>query len=291
MTTLTNKIDFMVTIDVENANPNGDPLGGNTPRMTADGLGLISDVAIKRKIRNRLQDICQNDDGYRIFVQANDRSDDGAKSLEERFNNIITEDVDLNDFKDTVNKIWLDVRSFGHVFTFAPKTVKDKGKTVKKLAIGVRGPVSVSPATSVETLPVTAMQITRSTNSEDKGNDRDSSTMGMKYFVDRATYVIKGSISPNLAETTGFSQEDAKLIKEALRTLFENDQSAARPDGSMTVRDLYWFEHSNKLGNVSSARVYKLLSYNPETKAFDLDTKKLEAYKDKGLSLDIIEGF
>lgn len=291
MTTLTNKIDFMVTIDVENANPNGDPLGGNTPRMTADGLGLISDVAIKRKIRNRLQDICQNDDGYRIFVQANDRSDDGAKSLEERFNNIITEDVDLNDFKDTVNKTWLDVRSFGHVFTFAPKTVKDKGKAVKKLAIGVRGPVSISPATSVETLPVTAMQITRSTNSEDKGNDRDSSTMGMKYFVDRATYVIKGSISPNLAETTGFSQEDAKLVKEALRTLFEGDQSAARPDGSMTVRDVYWFEHSNKLGNVSSARVYKLLSYNPETKAFDLDTEKLDTYKAKGLSLDIIEGF
>lgn len=291
MTTLTNKIDFMVTIDVENANPNGDPLGGNTPRMTADGLGLISDVAIKRKIRNRLQDICQNDEGYRIFVQANDRSDDGAKSLEERFNNIITEDVDLNDFKDTVNKTWLDVRSFGHVFTFAPKTVKDKGKKVSKLAIGVRGPVSISPATSVETLPVTAMQITRSTNSEDKGNDRDSSTMGMKYFVDRATYVIKGSISPNLAETTGFSQEDAKLIKEALRTLFENDQSAARPDGSMTVRDVYWFKHSNKLGNVSSARIYKLLSYNPETKAFDLDTEKLDVYKDKGLSLDIIEGF
>lgn len=291
MTTLTNKIDFMVTIDVENANPNGDPLGGNTPRMTADGLGLISDVAIKRKIRNRLQDICQNDDGYRIFVQANDRSDDGAKSLEERFNSIITEDVDLNDFKDTVNKTWLDVRSFGHVFTFAPKTVKDKGKKVSKLAIGVRGPVSISPATSVETLPVTAMQITRSTNSEDKGNDRDSSTMGMKYFVDNATYVIKGSISPNLAETTGFSKEDAKLIKEALHTLFENDQSAARPDGSMTVRDVYWFEHSNKLGNVSSARVYKLLSYNPETKAFDLDTEKLNVYKDKGLSLDIIEGF
>lgn len=291
MTALTNKIDFIVTIDVENANPNGDPLGGNTPRMTADGLGLISDVAIKRKIRNRLQDICQNDEGYRIFVQANDRSDDGAKSLEERFNNIITEDVDLNDFKDTVNKTWLDVRSFGHVFTFAPKTVKDKGKKVSKLAIGVRGPVSISPATSVETLPVTAMQITRSTNSEDKGNDRDSNTMGMKYFVDRATYVIKGSISPNLAEITGFSQEDAKLIKEALRTLFENDQSAARPDGSMTVRDVYWFEHSNKLGNVSSARIYKLLSYNPETKTFDLDTEKLDAYKDKGLSLDIIEGF
>lgn len=291
MTTLTNKIDFMVTIDVENANPNGDPLGGNTPRMTADGLGLISDVAIKRKIRNRLQDICQNDDGYRIFVQANDRSDDGAKSLEERFNNIITEEVDLNDFKDTVNKTWLDVRSFGHVFTFKPKTVKDNGKNVSKLAIGVRGPVSISPATSVETLPVTAMQITRSTNSEDKGNDRDSSTMGMKYFVDRATYVIKGSISPNLAETTGFSKEDTKLIKEALRTLFENDQSAARPDGSMTVRDVYWFEHSNKLGNVSSARVYKLLSYNPETKTFDLNTEKLDAYKDKGLSLDIIEGF
>ena len=118
---------------------------------------------------------------------------------------------------------------------------------------------------------------------------RSSDTMGMKHYVEKATYIIKGSISPNLAEKTGFTGDDAVSIKEALRTLFENDQSAARPDGSMTVRDLYWFEHSNKLGNVSSARVHKLFDVENGDVHFDTDT--METYKQKGLSLEVVEGF
>ena len=118
---------------------------------------------------------------------------------------------------------------------------------------------------------------------------RSSDTMGMKHYVEKATYIIKGSISPNLAEKTGFTEEDAVSIKEALRTLFINDQSSARPDGSMTVRDLYWFKHGNKLGNVSSARVHKL--FNIENGDVCFDTKMMETYEQKGLTVEVVEGF
>ena len=135
------------------------------------------------------------------------------------------------------------------------------------------------------------MQITRSTNGMEAKTEggRSSDTMGMKHYVEKATYIIKGSISPNLADKTGFTEEDTVSIKEALRTLFINDQSAARPDGSMTVRDLYWFRHDNKLGNVSSARVHKL--FDVENGDVHFDSETIEAYKQKGLSVEIIEGF
>ena len=120
---------------------------------------------------------------------------------------------------------------------------------------------------------------------------RSSDTMGMKHYVEHATYVIKGSISPNLAEVTGFTEEDAEYIKQALLSLFENDQSSARPDGSMTVRNLYWFTHSNKLGNASSARVYDLVHFDEATDEFIVNEDKLSTYVQKGLKLDLIEGF
>ncbi len=173
----------------------------------------------------------------------------------------------------------MDIRSFGQLITYQGRSV------------GVRGPVSISMATSIEPITVSGMQITRSTNGMEAKteNGRSSDTMGMKHYVEKATYIIKGSISPNLADKTGFTEEDAVSIKEALRTLFVNDQSSARPDGSMIVRDLYWFRHSNKLGNVSSARVHKL--FNTENGDVHFDMKTMEAYKQKGLSLEIIEGF
>jgi len=137
------------------------------------------------------------------------------------------------------------------------------------------------------------MQITRSTNGMEakKEGGRSSDTMGMKHYVEHATYVIKGSISPNLAEVTGFTEEDAEYIKQALLSLFENDQSSARPDGSMTVRNLYWFIHSNKLGNASSARVYDLVHFDEATDEFIVNEDKLSTYVQKGLKLDLIEGF
>ena len=280
---LEHKIDFMVTVEVREANANGDPLSGNMPRTDAKGYGLMSDVSIKRKIRNRMQDM-----GYPIFVQASDRIEDEFRSLEKRFSNQFTGKTPDSEIEEKANQIWLDVRSFGQVFTYLKKS------------IGVRGPVSISMAKSLEPIVISSLQITRSTNGMEAKNEsgRSSDTMGTKHFVDYGVYVIKGSINAYFAEKTGFSAEDATVIKEALVSLFENDASSARPEGSMRVREVFWFTHSNKLGNVSSARVFDLLEFdkvkqdkdNYEDYGIHLNQEKLADYEAKGLKVDILEG-
>lgn len=280
---LDNKIDFMVTIEVREANANGAPLSGNMPRTDAKGHGLISDVAIKRKIRNRMQDF-----GHPTFVQAGDRIEDEFRSLEKRFSNQFNSKDSDSEIEEKANQLWLDVRSFGQVFTYLKKS------------IGVRGPVSVNMAKSLEPIVISSLRITRSTNGMEAKNEsgRSSDTMGTKHFVDYGIYVIKGSINPNFAEKTGFSNEDAEVIKEALISLFENDASSARPEGSMRVREVFWFTHSNKLGNVSSARVFDLFEFDKEKQDKDsyddysihLHQEKLAEYEAKGLKVDILEG-
>ena len=280
---LENKIDFMVTIEVREANANGDPLSGNMPRTDAKGHGLISDVAIKRKIRNRMQDF-----GHPTFVQAGDRIEDEFRSLEKRFSNQFNAKDSDEDIEEQANKLWLDVRSFGQVFTYLKKS------------IGVRGPVSINMAKSLEPIVISSLQITRSTNGMEAKNEsgRSSDTMGMKYFVDYGVYLLKGSINPNFAEKTGFSTEDVEVIKQALVSLFENDASSARPEGSMRVREVFWFTHSNKLGNISSARVFDLFEFDKENKekntyedyGIHLNQEKLSEYENKGLKVDILEG-
>lgn len=285
---LKNKIDFIVTVEVREANANGDPLSGNMPRTDTKGHGLMSDVSIKRKIRNRMQDM-----GHRIFVQSRDRVDDNLYSLKARLENKgyfekVKKDFSVENFLNKINKEWLDVRSFGQVFAF-------KGYS----AANVRGPVSISWAKSLETIVSQSVQITKSTNSElDSKNELESSTMGTKHFVDYGIYVIKGSINAHFAEKTGFSEEDADIIKQALVSLFENNASSARPEGSMRVREVFWFTHSSKLGNVSSARVFDLLVFDMETPDKDryeaygihLDEEKLAAYQAKGLMVEVLEG-
>lgn len=280
---LENKIDFMVTIEVREANANGDPLSGNMPRTDAKGHGLISDVAIKRKIRNRMQDF-----GHPTFVQAGDRIEDEFRSLEKRFSNQFNAKDSDEDIEEKANKLWLDVRSFGQVFTYLKKS------------IGVRGPVSINMAKSLEPIVIFSLQITRSTNGMEAKNEsgRSSDTMGMKYFVDYGVYLLKGSINPNFAEKTGFSTEDVEVIKQALVSLFENDASSARPEGSMRVREVFWFTHSNKLGNISSARVFDLFEFDKENQekntyedyGIHLNQEKLAEYENKGLKVDILEG-
>lgn len=281
---LEHKIDFMVTVEVREANANGDPLSGNMPRTNAANQGLISDVAIKRKIRNRMQDF-----GHTIFVQANDRIEDGLNSLEKRFKTQFTGKESDEEINEKANQLWMDVRSFGQVFTY----LKDR-------SFAIRGPVSVSMAKSLDPIIISSLQITRSTNGVEpkKAGGRSSDTMGTKHFVDYGVYVIKGSINPNFAEKTGFSNEDAEVIKEVLVSLFENDASSARPEGSMRVREVFWFIHSNKLGNVSSARVFDLIEFDKEKQDKDsyddysihLNQEKLAEYEAKGLKVDILEG-
>lgn len=186
-----------------------------------------------------------------VFVQSDDRSDDGAKSLSDRFNTYLKtlpkdEQKQKNVVFGKVCERWLDVRSFGQVFAFK------KAEDTDEVSIGVRGPVSIQPAFSINPIAIDDVQITKSVNSETTDSGKKSSdTMGMKYRVSgRAVYVTYGSISPQLAERTGFSAEDAEKIKEALVTLFENDESSARPSGSMEVLDVVWFAHNCKGGAV-----------------------------------------
>ena len=280
MAALENKIDFAIAFAVNNANPNGDPLNGNRPRTTSEGLGEVSDVALKRKIRNRLQDA-----GESVFVQSDDRSDDGAKSLSDRFNTYLKtlpkdEQKQKNVVFGKVCERWLDVRSFGQVFAFK------KAKDTDEVSIGVRGPVSIQPAFSINPIAIDDVQITKSVNSETTDSGKKSSdTMGMKYRVSgRAVYVTYGSISPQLAERTGFSAEDAEKIKEALVTLFENDESSARPSGSMEVLDVVWFAHNCKGGQYSSAKVHRSVSIDAD------GTVNVDDASIPGLRYEVIEG-
>lgn len=251
METLQNKIDFAVVFAVSHANPNGDPLTGNRPRETYDGYGEISDVCLKRKIRNRLMDF-----GQWVFVQSDDRSNDGYKSLKERADanpELKKAGKDKDSFAKAACQSWIDVRSFGQVFAF-----KGKGKSGDGVSVGVRGPVSIHSAFSVDPIISSSLQITKSVNGE-PGEKKASDTMGMKPRVDFGLYVTYGSINCQLAEKTGFTSDDAELIKKALHTLFENDVSSARPDGSMEVVKLYWWTHNCKEGQYSSAKVHRLL--------------------------------
>lgn len=251
METLQEKIDFAVVFAVSHANPNGDPLTGNRPRETYDGYGEISDVCLKRKIRNRLMDF-----GQRVFVQSDDRSNDGYKSLKERADanpELKKAGKDKDSFAKAACQSWIDVRSFGQVFAF-----KGKGKSGDGVSVGVRGPVSIHSAFSVDPIISSSLQITKSVNGE-PGEKKASDTMGMKHRVDFGLYVTYGSINCQLAEKTGFTSDDAELIKKALHTLFENDVSSARPDGSMEVVKLYWWTHNSKDGQYSSAKVHRLL--------------------------------
>lgn len=258
MSELRGKIDFVVLISATNANPNGDPLNGNRPRENFEGYGEISDVCIKRKIRNRWQDM-----GQRIFVQSDDRSDDGFGSLKDRADGcaLLKEEIqkkkgaDRDKCAQIACQEWLDVRSFGQVFAF-------KGVEV---SLGVRGPVSIHQAVSVQPVDIISMQITKSVNSESGKEGKASDTMGTKHRIGFGLYVLKGSVNVQLAEKTGFSQEDAELLKEALKTLFENDASSARPEGSMEVCRLYWWQHEEKMPAVSSAKVHRSIKVEPKT--------------------------
>lgn len=245
MSSLQNKIDFVALVSVTRANSNGDPLNGNRPRTDLNGFGEISDVCIKRKIRNRMQDL-----GKPVFVQSEDRCSDGCGSLSQRASAAMKGIRDREEYARRACETWLDVRAFGQVFAF---------KDAKGFSCGVRGPVSVHQASSLSPVEIESLQITKSVNGEkkEKGETRASDTMGMKHFVRFGLYEIKGSINVQLAEKTGFSAEDAEVVKECLRTLFVNDASSARPEGSMEVVKLYWWEHNCKDGQYSSAKVHR----------------------------------
>ncbi len=259
---LSNKIDFAIIFSVKNANPNGDPLNGNRPRQDYDGHGEVTDVCLKRKVRDRLQD-----EGYSIFVQSDERKTDGMPSLRVR-----AESHEYGVGKDTFNtkktsiaeattkvcEKWFDVRAFGQVFAYSKSTGSEG------VSIPIRGPVTIQSAFTIEPVSITSTQITKSVSGEGDGSKRAADTMGMKHRVDSAVYVAYGAMTPQLAERTGFSDEDAAAIKKLLPKLFEGDASSARPEGSMVVEKVIWWQHNSKSGQYSSAKVHRTLDVKPD---------------------------
>jgi CRISPR-associated protein Csd2 len=277
MGVLQNKIDFVALISVNMANANGDPLDGNRPRTDYEGFGEISDVCIKRKIRNRMQDM-----GNRIFVQSEDRCDDGYGSLSERAKSVMGTEKNREKYANKACETWLDVRSFGQVFAFKEGNV----------SVGVRGPVSVHQAVSISPIEIESLQITKSVNGE-ANEKKASDTMGMKHFVRFGVYQIKGSINVQLAEKTGFTDEDAEIVKECLKSLFVNDSSSARPDGSMEVVKLYWFKHNCKDGQYSSAKVHRSIKVSLKEGVdvpASFDDYNVTAEELPGLEPEVIDG-
>ena len=259
---LSSKIDFAVILRVKHANPNGDPLNGNRPRTDYHGRGEITDVCLKRKLRDRLAE-----NGAAIFVQSDDRKTDDATSLSDRAAKALKDAFGGPQMQKLACGIWFDVRAFGQLFALkARKAAKGKEETAGDtgVSIPIRGPVTVQSAFSIEPVDITSTQITKSVSSEGDGTKRGSDTMGMKHRVDEAVYVFFGSMNPQLAERTGFSDEDAEAIKAVLPKLFENDASSARPEGSMAVLKVFWWHHGSKAGRYSSAKVHGSLLVNAD---------------------------
>ena len=244
-----NRYEFVILFDVENGNPNGDPDAGNMPRVDPEtGLGLVTDVCLKRKIRNYVETVKEDAAGYRIYVKDGvplNRSDAEAYKALDVDEKTAKEKKKADPELDRKIRDWMcanfyDIRAFGAVMTTFMKAALNCGQ--------VRGPVQLGFARSVEPvipqeITITRVAITTEADAEKKGTE-----MGRKYIVPYGLYRCEGYISANLArKTTGFSEEDLSLLWEAILNMFENDHSAAR--GKMAVRELIVFRHDSELGS------------------------------------------
>ena len=256
MSTIANRYEFVIFFDVENGNPNGDPDAGNMPRIDPEtGYGLVTDVCLKRKIRNYVETAKEGVPGYRIYVKDGvplNRSDgeacaylgvDPAKLKEAK-----KKDADLDaKIRDFMCENFFDIRTFGAVMTTFVKGALNCGQ--------VRGPVQLGFARSVDPIMPQEVTITRVAITTEADAEKKGTEMGRKYIVPYGLYRAEGYVSANLArKTTGFSEEDLELLWTAIINMFENDRSAAR--GKMCLRKLYVFKHESALGNAPAAVLF-----------------------------------
>ena len=258
-----NRYEFVVLFDVENGNPNGDPDAGNMPRIDPEsGLGLVTDVCLKRKIRNYVETVKEDEKGYQIYIKEDvplNRSDRKAcesLGIEESDDKKVTEtlkklkksdpDADIK-LRDYMCDNFYDIRTFGAVMTTFVKASMNCGQ--------VRGPVQIGFARSIDPIISQEVTITRVAITTEKDADNKSTEMGRKSIVPYGLYRAEGYVSANLArKVTGFSEEDLDLLWEAIINMFENDHSAAR--GKMAVRELIVFKHSKELGDCPAYKLF-----------------------------------
>lgn len=256
-----NRYEFVILFDVENGNPNGDPDAGNMPRVDPEtGLGLVTDVCLKRKIRNYVEMAKEGEDGYRIYIKDGvplNRSDAEAcaacgvdaddKSLKAAKKN--DKDLDRR-LQDWMCEEFFDIRTFGAVMTTFVKGALNCGQ--------VRGPVQLGFARSVDPVFPQEVTITRVAITTEADAEKKDTEMGRKYIVPYGLYRCEGYVSANLArKTTGFSEDDLALLWQAILNMFENDHSAAR--GKMAVRELIVFKHESELGNAPAHKLFDLV--------------------------------
>ncbi|MDO5602983.1 MAG: type I-C CRISPR-associated protein Cas7/Csd2 [Oscillospiraceae bacterium] len=250
-----NRYEFVVLFDVENGNPNGDPDAGNMPRIDPEsGYGLVTDVCLKRKIRNYIETVKEGEAGYRIYIKDGvplNRSDAEAYAYlgtdEKKVKEDKKKDAELDrKIRDFMCQNFYDIRTFGAVMTTFVKAALNCGQ--------VRGPVQLGFARSVEPLIPQEVTITRVAITTEADAEKKGTEMGRKYIIPYGLYRVEGYISANLArKTTGFSEDDLALLWQAIINMFEYDHSAAR--GKMAVRELIVFQHDSELG---CAPAYKL---------------------------------
>ncbi|MBE6901818.1 MAG: type I-C CRISPR-associated protein Cas7/Csd2 [Ruminococcaceae bacterium] len=230
------RIDFMGLISVSMANPNGDPVNGGMPRTDSDGYGIITDVCIKRKLRDRLAQ-----SGVPILITSPRYGNDCVSARLRELQKLSGEEL----IREACTR-WYDVRAFGQIFFGA-------GKKNTRSAC-VNGAVSLRQLFSVHPVELFSVPITRCNQGSARGGAND--TFVKRSAVRYGLYVLKGSVCTEVARRNGFSEEDALLLKEALRDIFTGDASASRPAGSMVMERLYWWRHNTRLGDVPAARVY-----------------------------------
>lgn len=261
MAAIKNRYEFVILFDVENGNPNGDPDAGNMPRTDPEtGHGLVTDVCLKRKIRNFIETCKENETGYRIYVKDGvplNRSDaeacaavgvePGGKELKAAKK----KDADLDrKLRDWMCANFFDIRTFGAVMTTFVKGALNCGQ--------VRGPVQLGFARSIDPILPQEVTITRVAITTEADAEKKGTEMGRKYIVPYGLYRCEGYISANLArKTTGFSEDDLALFWQAVLNMFENDHSAAR--GKMAVRELIVFRHDSELGNAPAYKLFDLV--------------------------------
>ena len=252
-----NRYEFVVLFDVENGNPNGDPDAGNMPRIDPEsGYGLVTDVCLKRKIRNYVELVKEEEEGYQIYIKENvplNRSDNKAFEYL-HIDETKRKDLKKNDpeadrkIRDFMCENFFDIRTFGAVMTTFVKASLNCGQ--------VRGPVQLGFARSIDPIVSQEVTITRVAITTEKDAGNKSTEMGRKNIVPYGLYRVEGYISANLArKVTGFSEEDLELLWEALLNMFEHDHSAAR--GKMAVRELIVFKHSKELGDCPAYKLFE----------------------------------
>jgi len=277
-----NRYEFVILFDVQNGNPNGDPDAGNMPRIDPEtGHGLVTDVCLKRKIRNYVETVKENIPGYRIYIKDGiplNRSDLeafdylGVKHEEIKTAKKNDSELDLK-ICNFMCENFYDVRTFGAVMTTFVKASLNCGQ--------VRGPVQIGFARSIDPIMPQEVTITRVAITTEEDAERKGTEMGRKHIVPYALYRAEGYISANLArKTTGFSEEDLELLWQAITNMFENDHSAAR--GKMGVRALIVFKHDSELGNIPAYKLFDLVHVT----RIDTDAPARE-YADYCLRIDL----